>query len=103
MSTSNARFKKWARSAPYILQCLGLLASALLLFAAAPASALAQVEITGTPQPSTLVSPEFTPLPAEYYHTEQQSAGIVLGAVLLVLIILITSLSVLHRPRRKEQ
>ena len=102
MTKTTVRIRKWARFAPFILQSIGLLLAACLLLAGPASSpAQAQIDITGTPPPSTLAAPEFTPLPPEYFQTEKQSAGIALGAMVLVLIILISTLSVLlRRPRR---
>jgi len=65
-----------------------------------PASVLAQGEpITPTPNPVTADVDEFeaTPIPAEYLATSDQTDGIVLGSVVLVLIVIIGTFAVMQR------
>jgi len=65
-----------------------------------PASVLAQdAPITPTPNPVTVDVDEFetTPIPAEYLATNDQTDGIVLGSVVLVLIVIIGTFAVMQR------
>lgn len=81
----------------------GLLTLFLLSnLAASPLSPALQQ--TATPQPALLTPNAPSALPAEYYQTEEQSTTILVGAVVLVLIVSISAMSVLfrRRPRTKK-
>lgn len=79
-----------------------IMAFLLSNLAASPLSSSFQE--TATPQPIQLTSPIPSALPAEYYETEEQSTAVMIGAVVLVLIISISSMSVMFRrkPRAKK-
>lgn len=71
-----------------------------------PVSVLAQdASITPTPNPVTLDVDEFeaTPIPAEYLATSDQTDGIVLGSVVLVLIVIIGTFAVMQRKMPGKQ
>ena len=53
--------------------------------------------------PPVLIAPGPTPLPAEYFRTQDQSNLITFGAILLVLIILFSALSVLTAARKRKK
>lgn len=64
-------------------------------------------ESTPTPLPSAHQQTEFTlptptPLPAEYQATPDQTTGIILGASVLVLVILIGTLSAFRAQKKKS-
>lgn len=66
--------------------------------------AIAQADLTPTPQPQPALTTEFsnTPIPREYLANATQTNGIVFGSVILVLIVVIGTLGVMLRkdPRR---
>jgi hypothetical protein len=71
-----------------------------------PASVLAQdAPITPTPLAATVDVDEFeaTPIPAEYLATSDQTDGIVLGSVVLVLIVIIGTFAVMQRKVNGKQ
>ncbi|HWQ05132.1 MAG TPA: hypothetical protein VN452_07235 [Longilinea sp.] len=71
-----------------------------------PASVSAQAtSLTPTPNPVTLNGDEFevTPIPAEYLATNDQTDGIVLGSVVLVLIVIVGTFAVMQRKVNGKQ
>ncbi len=122
--TTSRRWRKWINThtvmALVILALfLGILAWTAPLSAAAlqldpPRSARQQLSLvsavnrvaekaqaaTQTPTAALSPSPDHTPLPREYYHTDEQSIGISIGAVVLVLVVAVGLLMFL--PRKEE-
>lgn len=93
----------WLKYARWIAPWLGLLLLAALVIFGGLGNAEADLhaQAGAPPLALTLTAPGPTPLPAEYFHTRDQSNGIVFGAVVLVIIVLISALSVLARkPKR---
>lgn len=73
---------------------------AVLIFSSLAAAPLQPpFDLTATPQPLSLTPLSPTALPAEYYQTEEQSTTILVGAVVLVLIISISSMSVMFKRK----
>ena len=73
---------------------------------ATPQAAAATLRPTSPPvktPPPVLIAPGPTPLPAEYFRTQDQSNLITIGAILLVLIILFSALSVLTAARKRKK
>lgn len=67
-----------------------------VVFAKAPTETVLAPRITATPQPSATIiqpTPTKTPLPAEYLQNYDDTNGVVVGTVLLVVIILLGTLS----------
>lgn len=80
---------------------LVLLAAAFIFASLGNTPPANPAQLTATPQPVLLV-PGPTALPAEYFRTQDQSSLITLGAVLLVLIIVISAVSALFTARKPK-
>lgn len=64
---------------------------------------VAQAGLTSTPQPAQTTVFSNTPIPAEFLANATQTNGIVLGAVILILIIVIGTLSVMLREDHRKR
>lgn len=94
MTPRRSRFLPWL--------CFLLLVGALAFASLGNAPLDNPPQLTATPQPVLLV-PGPTALPAEYFRTQEQSSLITLGAVLLVLIIVISAVSALISARKSKR
>ncbi len=75
------------------------------VFAMAPTETVQVLRVTATPLPSATVvqtTPTKTPLPDEYLQNYDDTNGVVVGTVLLVVIILLGTLSGIRVRRSQE-
>ena len=121
MTKINAHLTHWLHLARQGTPRVGLLLLVAVLtlssLGSAPLENPAQLTATPQPVPATLrptsppvktsqpivIAPGPTPLPAEYFQTQDQSSLITFGAVLLVLIILVSALNVLTATRKRKK
>ena len=103
MTGKTDRPSEWTHYARWIAPWLGLLLLAALVIFGGLENAEADLtaQLTATPQAVSITSAGPTPLPAEYFRTRDQSSGIVFGAVVLVLIVLVSALRMLFRKPKK--
>lgn len=65
--------------------------------------AVAQADLTATPQPAQTTVFSNTPIPQEYLTNATQTNGIVLGSVILILIVVIGTLGVMLRENQRKR
>lgn len=104
MNKLTAPITHWLHLVHQAVPWIGLLLlAAVFIFSSLGSAPLENpAQRTATPQP-VLIVPGPTPLPAEYFRTQDQSNLITFGAVLLVLIILISALSALTASRKRKK